>query len=56
VKITNIKPSSFTAKCPHCQRDLPEIYALSKGWLIQHTLYACPHCRSVLAIGYNVGT
>ncbi len=42
--------------CPHCAKELNEIYFRSKGlgWVeAQHAVYFCPHCRKVLGIGQS---
>ena len=39
--------------CSHCEIELNEIHTISKGFIIQNTVYLCPHCHKILSIGYN---
>jgi uncharacterized protein with PIN domain len=51
-----VKREDLAPLCPHCENELHEVYAKSKGVpLIQGTnvLYFCPHCRKVLGIGHG---
>lgn len=42
--------------CPHCDRELTEVYRKARGaGLIvgRDNLYFCPHCRKVLGFGQS---
>lgn len=42
-------------RCPYCKEDLNEICIINKGLIEQKPIYLCPHCRTLLGIGYNFG-
>jgi len=42
--------------CPHCSRELPEVYMKSKGAGYiesRNVIYFCPHCLKVLGLGQS---
>ena len=42
--------------CPHCSKDLNEVYCKSKGFGFiegKNVLYFCPHCSKVLGFGQS---
>ena len=54
------KPLEFTKRedllpvCPHCEKDLAEVYTKSRGAPIiqgSNIVFFCPHCRKVLGFG-----
>jgi uncharacterized protein with PIN domain len=49
-----VKREDLLPLCPHCNRELPEVYSRTKGVPLlqgQHVVYFCPHCRKVLGFG-----
>ena len=53
---TPVKREDLTPLCPHCEKELTEVYMRSKGFpLVQGTnvVYFCPHCRKVLGFGQS---
>jgi uncharacterized protein with PIN domain len=49
-----VKRDDLSPICPHCEKELTEVYTRSKGVpVIQGTnvAYFCPHCRKVLGFG-----
>ena len=54
LKIT--KMNDILPICPHCHKELDEVYMKTKGigWVeSQHIIYFCPHCRKVIGFGSN---
>lgn len=55
-EIKVVKRNDLIPRCPHCEHDLPEVYAHSKGigWFAPSTtLLFCPHCRKVLGFAQS---
>ena len=53
---TLVKREDLAPLCPHCEKELAEVYTRSKGFpLVQGTnvVYFCPHCRKVLGFGQS---
>ena len=51
-----VKREDLTPVCPHCEQELTEVYAKTKGVpFIQGTnvVYFCPHCNKVLGFGHG---
>ena len=51
-----VKRDDLSPLCPHCERELTEVYTKAKGVpLVQGTniVYFCPHCRKVLGFGHG---
>ena len=51
---TVVKRADLAPICPHCEKELAEVYSRSKGVpLVQGTnvVYFCPGCRKVLGFG-----
>jgi uncharacterized protein with PIN domain len=49
-----VERDDLTPRCPHCDKELAEIYARKRGApLIQGrtVLFFCPFCRKVLGVG-----
>lgn len=49
VKIKFVEAISLP-KCPHCKNELPKIEVVSKGIVVNDTIYICPHCKCILSI------
>ena len=42
--------------CPHCSKELNEVYCKSKGFGFiegKNVVYFCPHCSKVLGFGQS---
>ena len=51
-----IKRNDLTPVCPHCSKELNEVYSKSKGLGFlegKNVLYFCPHCKKVLGVGQS---
>jgi uncharacterized protein with PIN domain len=51
---TIVKRQDLTPLCPHCEQELTEVYARTKGVALvqgQNVAYFCPHCRKILGFG-----
>jgi len=51
-----IKRNDLTPVCPHCSKELTEVYSKSKGIGFiegKNVLYFCPHCMKVLGLGQS---
>jgi uncharacterized protein with PIN domain len=49
-----VKRDDLMPLCPHCAKELTQVYTRSKGVPIvqgQNVVYFCPHCRKVLGFG-----
>jgi len=49
-----VKREDLAPLCPHCEKELTEVYIRAKGVpFVQGTnvVYFCPHCRKVLGFG-----
>jgi len=49
-----VKREDLAPACPHCEKELTEVYTRTKGVaFIQGTdvVYFCPHCQKVLGFG-----
>jgi uncharacterized protein with PIN domain len=49
-----VKRDDLSPVCPHCTKQLTEVYTRSKGVPLiqgQNIVYFCPHCRKVLGFG-----
>ena len=46
-------PEDSIPKCPHCSKDLDEIWSKSEGlgFAGKERVLICPHCRALLAYG-----
>jgi len=56
VRFVITKRDDLAPKCPHCEMELTEVYAKSKGAGLtegKNMLYFCPHCRKVLGFGWS---
>jgi len=54
MKIT--KREEIKPICPHCGKELEEIYFTEKGaglFTGRNVVYFCPHCHKVLGIGQS---
>ena len=51
-----VKRDDIAPVCPHCEKDLTEIYAKSQGAgfiMGKDTMYFCPHCSKVLGFSQS---
>lgn len=51
-----VKRNDLAPVCPHCERELNEVYAKAKGVPFAvgtHVVYFCPHCQKVLGFGHG---
>ena len=51
-----IKRYDLTPICPHCKKDLDEVYSKTKGSGFvegKNVLYFCPHCMKSLGFGQS---
>jgi len=51
-----VKRDDLIPLCPHCERELPEVYIRTKGMGFvegKNVLYFCPSCRKVLGFGQS---
>ena len=51
-----IKRDDLMPICPHCEKELSEVYIKTKGlgWIEgRNNLYFCPHCRKTLGFGQS---
>lgn len=49
-----VKREDLSPLCPHCEKELTEVYTRAKGVpFVQGTnvVYFCPHCSKVLGFG-----
>ena len=57
VKPLNIvKRNDLAPRCGHCEKELSEVYAKTKGsgFVVgKDVLYFCPHCRKVLGFAQS---
>ncbi len=57
VKPLNIvKRNDLAPRCSHCEKDLTEVYAKTRGpgFVVgKDVLYFCPHCRTVLGFAQS---
>jgi hypothetical protein len=49
-KLINV---DFLPKCPHCEKELPEVGIVSTGALSITKILVCPHCKKVLGPIYR---
>ncbi|MBU0980715.1 MAG: hypothetical protein KJ709_07965 [Nanoarchaeota archaeon] len=42
------------AKCPYCNKivKIDDIKMESTGWLANKKMFSCPHCESILGMGF----
>ncbi len=53
---TTVKRDDLVPQCPHCEKELAEVYMRSKGLgyiEARDVLYFCPHCSKVLGFGQS---
>jgi uncharacterized protein with PIN domain len=53
---TVVKREDLSPVCPHCEREITEVYSRRKGVALiqgQEVVYFCPHCRKIL--GFSQG-
>ena len=51
-----VKRDDLVPVCPHCDRELPEVYMRTKGVGFiegKNVLYFCPSCHKVLGFGQS---
>ena len=51
-----VKRDDLAPLCPHCEKELTEVYVESKGVPFvtgQNNVFFCPHCRKVLGFGQS---
>lgn len=51
-----VERNDLSPLCPHCSKELMEIYRKSRGaGLIvgRNSIFFCPHCRKVLGFGQS---
>ena len=51
-----VKNEHDAAICPHCEKEIGEVFYKAKGFPImfgKHYMYFCPHCKKVL--GFSQG-
>jgi len=51
-----IKRDDLVPLCPHCAKELTEVYARSKGmgWIEgRNVVYFCPKCKKALGFGQS---
>ena len=51
-----VERNDLSPLCPHCGKELAEIYRKSRGvGLIvgRNSIFFCPHCRKVLGFGQS---
>lgn len=51
-----VKRDDLVPLCPHCAKDLNEVYARSKGmgWIEgRDIVYFCPKCKKALGFGQS---
>lgn len=56
VELKVTRRNDILPRCPHCEQDLKEIYAHSKGVgfiAAANTVILCPHCRKVLGFAQS---
>lgn len=49
-----VEREDLTPLCPHCERELSEIYKRAKGVALivgRDSVFFCPHCSKVLGFG-----
>ncbi len=42
--------------CPHCEKELREVYRKSRGagiFVGRNNVFFCPHCRKILGFGQS---
>ena len=53
-KITLTQKEDITPKCPHCEKELDEIFYKSKGFIFKRDLmYFCPSCLKTLGFAQS---
>lgn len=51
-----VERNDLVPLCPHCDRELAEVYRKSKGAGLlvgRNSVFFCPHCRKVLGVGQS---
>ena len=51
-----VERNDLVPLCPHCERELAEVYRKSKGVGLlvgRNSVFFCPHCRKVLGVGQS---
>lgn len=51
-----VERNDLVPLCPHCGKELHEIYRKSKGLALvvgRNTVFFCPHCHKVLGFGQS---
>jgi len=50
-----VKDVDYFPRCPHCEKELPEIHRVQIGIGFlggnRHSVYICPHCTKVIGVG-----
>jgi len=55
-KLEITKREDVTPICPHCEKELDEVYVKTKGAGFvegKNVLFFCPHCSKVLGFGQS---
>lgn len=53
---TVVKRNDLTPLCPHCSKQLTEVYSKTRGagFVVgKDVMYFCPHCRKVLGFAQS---
>ncbi|MDJ0750148.1 MAG: hypothetical protein QNJ11_11725 [Woeseiaceae bacterium] len=56
VRLSIVKRNDLTPLCPHCDRELTEVYAKTEGTGFifgKDVMYFCPHCLKVLGFAQS---
>lgn len=51
-----VKRKDLTPVCPHCEKELPEVYCRTQGVPFavgQNVVFFCSHCSKVLGFGHG---
>jgi hypothetical protein len=51
-----VKRNDLTPLCPHCSKQLTEVYSKTRGagFVVgKDVMYFCPHCRKVLGFAQS---